>query len=125
MWLEKAGSTSRTTSPCRTRKDAMRKTFSLLAATILLATIVHAESPDRTPRFPTLVEQLQAAHVAPGAGTPLEQLIRENQDFSRLTARDMADRIVPPWLKVYWQKGHPEVNYANSDDPTGGYPLGL
>src|SRR5262249_31061064 len=33
--------------------------------------------------------------------------------------------IVPPWLKVYWRKGHPEANYDNDIDPTGGYPLVL
>ena len=43
---------------------------------------------------------------------------RQNQDFGRLHARDATDSIVPPWLKVYWQKGHPEVNYDNVDDPT-------
>src|SRR5689334_21693902 len=37
----------------------------------------------------------------------------------------MDDTIVPPWLKVYWRKGHPEANYDNDLDPTGGYPLVL
>src|SRR5204862_26964 len=54
-----------------------------------------------------------------------EKLIHANQDFSKLKSRDMDDKIVPPWLKVYWRKGHPEANYDNPNDPTGGYPLVL
>lgn len=71
-------------------------------------------------KFPSLEEQLAKARVKPG--TALDRLIRAHQDFGRLKDRDAGDRIVPPWLKVYWQKGHPEGNYDNPDDPTGGYP---
>jgi hypothetical protein len=73
--------------------------------------------------FAPLGDQLKAAHVR--TGSALEKLIRANQDFSRLKSRDASDKIVPPWLKVYWRKGHPEVNYDNGNDPTGGYPLVL
>src|SRR5581483_1559516 len=68
-------------------------------------------------------DQLKKAHAK--AGSALDKLIRQNQDFSKLKAHDAADPIVPPWLKVYWRKGHPEVNYDNDNDPTGGYPLVL
>jgi len=87
------------------------------------ATNLFAASPQGNPKFPPVEEQLKAAHVKPGSA--LEKLIRENQDFGKLKDRDATDRIVPPWLKVYWRKGHPEVNYDNPNDPTGGYPLVL
>ncbi len=74
----------------------------------------------KVPKFPSLEEQLKAAHAIPGSA--FEKLIRANQDFGRLHARDAADDIVPPWLKVYWQKNHPEGNYDNENDPSGGYP---
>ena len=105
----------------------MNKAFSVLAALFLFATIAGAAAPQASPqagaKFPPLEAQLKAAHAIPGS--ELDKLIRANQDFGRLHARDAADAIVPPWLKVYWQKGHPEVNYANDNDPTGGYPLVL
>jgi hypothetical protein len=91
---------------------------------LLFAAVVSAALPPQAnpPKFPSLADQLKSAHAKPGSA--LEKLIRDNQDFSRLKARDAADTVVPPWLKVYWQKGHPEVNY-DTDDPTGGYPLVL
>ena len=77
--------------------------------------------------WPTLAEQLQQDYygfkVAPG--TALEQLIRENQDFARLRADEMTDkRGLPPWLRVWWRKAHPEVKYT-AEDAAGGYPLVL
>jgi hypothetical protein len=78
--------------------------------------------PQANAKFPSLDEQLKKAHAKPGS--KLEKLIKDNQDFSKLKPRDTDDTIVPPWLKVYWQKGHAEVNY-DTDDPTGGYPLVL
>lgn len=74
----------------------------------------------KVPKFPSVEEQLKAAKAKPGSA--FEKLIRANQDFGRLKARDAEDKVVPPWLKVYWQKGHPEGKYDNPDDPTGGYP---
>jgi hypothetical protein len=73
--------------------------------------------------FPALADQIKDAHAKPGSA--LDKLIRDNQDFSHLKDRDATDQIVPPWLKVYWRKGHPEANYDNANDPTGGYPLVL
>jgi hypothetical protein len=103
----------------------VKKSFTLLSIAFLFMTsIAIAAPPPGTPaKFPALEEQLKKAHARPGSA--LEKLIRENQDFGRLKARDAHDSIVPPWLKVYWQKGHPEVNYDNANDPTGGYPLVL
>jgi pre-peptidase len=103
----------------------VKKISPLLGIVLLLVTtIASAALPPQAnpPKFPTVAEQLQAAHAKPGSA--LEKLIHGNQDFARLQPRDAADKIVPPWLKVYWQKGHPEVNYK-TDDPTGGYPLVL
>jgi len=31
---------------------------------------------------------------------------------------------LPPWLRVYWRKHHPDDQYL-PNDPTGGYPLAL
>src|SRR5437870_1442653 len=85
--------------------------FSLLSASSTLA---------QNPHWPTLDEQLRNAHVAKGSS--LEKLIRENQDFKLLRADEVADRHgLPPWLKVFWRKGHPEATYSAAD-PTGGYP---
>jgi len=103
---------------------SVKKVFSLLAALCLLATALSANVvPNPHAKFPDLAQQLKDAHAKPGSA--LDKLIRANQDFSRLDPRDASDTIVPPWLKVYWQKGHPEVNYHNPIDPTGGYPFVL
>ena len=102
----------------------MKKIFALTGFVFLFAAIASAALPPQAnpPKFPSLPDQLKAAHAKPGS--TLEKLIKDNQDFTRLKPRDAADQIVPPWLKVYWQKGHPEVNY-DTDDPTGGYPFVL
>jgi hypothetical protein len=106
----------------------MKRISLVLAALFLTATLGYAQGPPTTPpgqarRFPSLDEQLKNAHVVPGS--ELEKLIKKNQDFSKLKDKDADDPIVPPWLKVYWRKGHPEANYDNDNDPTGGYPLVL
>ena len=102
----------------------MKKSLSLLALVFLFAITAGAAPPEgKGPKFPALAEQLKAAHAKPGSA--LEKLIRDNQDFSKLKAKDAEDKVVPPWLKVYWRKGHPEANYDNLNDPTGGYPLVL
>jgi hypothetical protein len=100
----------------------VKKTLLLLAVVSLLASPI-ASAQGSSNRFPALADQLKAARVTPGS--ELDKLIRANQDFAKLKTRDTNDRIVPPWLKVFWQKGHPEVNYDNPNDPTGGYPLVL
>ena len=99
----------------------MKKTSTLLAIIFLFSTIAQAASSNR--KFPTLDDQLKGAHAKKGSA--LEKLIRDNQDFTKLKDKDADDKIVPPWLKVYWRKGHPEANYDNDNDATGGYPLVL
>ncbi|MEO8382955.1 MAG: pre-peptidase C-terminal domain-containing protein, partial [Acidobacteriota bacterium] len=101
----------------------MKKIFALLAFVFLLTATVASAQSQGNGKFPSLDEQLKKAHVK--ANSALDKLIRKNQDFSKLKAKDANDQIVPPWLKVYWRKGHPEANYDNDNDPTGGYPLVL
>jgi hypothetical protein len=73
--------------------------------------------------WPSLQQQITEATVTPGSA--LESLIRANQDFSMLRPEEAKDTLrLPPWLRVYWRKQHPEGNYSASD-PTGGYPLVL
>lgn len=72
------------------------------------------------PQWPTVAQQLAAAKAVPGSA--FEQLIITNQDFSILREDEKTDkRNLPPWLRVFWRKAHPDGNY-NADDPTGGYP---
>jgi Bacterial pre-peptidase C-terminal domain len=101
------------------------KKLSLVAALVffVVTTISGAPAPSpqaKPPKFPALEEQLKKAKAKPGSA--FEKLIKENQDFSKLKAKDADDKVVPPWLKVYWRKGHPNGHYDNEDDPTGGYP---
>src|SRR5260221_10092332 len=102
------------------------KRISLVLVALFLASTIYAQPttpPGQAKKFPSLDEQLKKAHANPGS--ELEKLIKKNQDFTKLKDKDADDTIVPPWLKVYWQKGHPEANYDNANDPTGGYPLVL
>ena len=101
----------------------MKKISLLLGLLLLVTTTLGAATVPpqaKVPKFPSLEEQLEKAHAKPGSA--LDKLIRAHQNFGKLKARDADDTIVPPWLKVYWQKGHPEADYDNPDDPTGGYP---
>jgi len=78
---------------------------------------------ERRPHWPSLEEQLKESKVVPGSA--LEKLIRENQDFDDLRAEEARDKLrLPPWIRVYWRKKHPEYRHA-PHDPTGGYPLAL
>jgi hypothetical protein len=102
------------------------KRISLVLVALFLASSIYAQPttpPGQAKKFPSLEEQLKKAHADPGS--ELEKLIKKNQDFTKLKDKDADDPIVPPWLKVYWRKGHPEANYDNDNDPTGGYPLVL
>jgi hypothetical protein len=74
--------------------------------------------------WPTVEAQLAQEYdrQAVQPGTALEALIRANQDFAMLREDEKIDkRGLPPWLRVWWRKGHPELRYP-ADDPTGGYP---
>lgn len=76
-----------------------------------------------TPKWPTVDEQLSAAKVV--HGSPLHQFILENQDFSLLRPEEASDDLgLPPWIRVYWRRLHPEEEFPGHD-PTGGYPLSL
>jgi hypothetical protein len=101
----------------------VKKVFVFLSVALFSAALASAAPQKPNPHFPTLDEQLKKAHAI--KGSKLEKLIQAHQDFSKLKPRDMEDEVVPPWLKVYWRKGHPEANYDNDNDPTGGYPLVL
>jgi len=72
------------------------------------------------PAWPSVDRQLAHDRVVPRSA--LEALIYENQDFSLLRQGELKDKIgIPPWLRVWWRKSHPEMVYAAAD-PTGGYP---
>src|ERR1051325_4855643 len=103
----------------------VKKNLTLLAIVFAAATIL-APAPSlqaKQPEFPSLADQLKKAKAKPNS--KLAKLIKDNQDFSKLKDKDADDPIVPPWLKVYWRKGHPEADYDNDKDATGGYPLVL
>jgi len=73
--------------------------------------------------WPSVDDQIVAARA--GRGTELERLIRENQDFQMLRPEEARDAVgLPPWVRVYWRKAHPEGQYSASD-PSGGYPRAL
>lgn len=81
------------------------------------------ESSDAEVNWPTIEEQFASADVM--AGTALEQLIRDNQDFDMLRPDELNDNLgYPPWLRVLWRKRHSDGNYS-ADDASGGYPLAL
>ena len=68
--------------------------------------------------WPSIEEQLSEAKVV--RGSALERLIRENQDFRMLRPEEANDGLeLPPWIRVYWRKAHPEGKY------TSGYPRPL
>jgi len=71
------------------------------------------------PRWPSLEQQLSALKVQ--RGSALEQLIKDNQDFSVLLPQEAGDgRPFPPWLRVYIRKTHPELSFSG---PQVEYPL--
>jgi hypothetical protein len=73
------------------------------------------------PQWPSLEHQLDGVP----RGSALEKLIAENQGFELLRGEVAGDRTgVPPWLRAYWRKQHPE-HEDRPDDPAGGYPRAL
>ncbi len=71
------------------------------------------------PHWPTVDEQLAAANAA--RGSALERLIRANQQVEMLRPEEANDKVrLPPWIRIYWRKQHPEAKYIG---PSGGYPL--
>src|SRR5258708_2267914 len=99
---------------------------SIVAAFLLLTlgAVAALAAPAAPPaQWPSVERQLAAAKVLPG--TALERLIPDNQEFQMLRPEELTDhRGLPPWLRVYWRKGHPELVYS-AGDPTGGYPYVL
>ena len=72
------------------------------------------------PRWPSLREQLDSGQIR--RGSALERLIRANQDVALLDPREANDDAdIPPWLRVFWRKNHPDVEHSTVN-PGGGYP---
>jgi hypothetical protein len=94
-----------------------------IATAVVLLTILPPAMGAAAPlpnAWPSVEHQLSQDHVVPGSA--LEQLIRENQDFRLLRRAEAGDTIpVPPWLRVWWRKSHPQGSFSG-DDPAGGYP---
>ncbi|HKV07826.1 MAG TPA: sialidase family protein [Thermoanaerobaculia bacterium] len=92
---------------------------------LLLLTIWPAtQASAARPAWPSLAQQLAKDRVEPGSA--LAKLIAANQDFDKKLRPEEADDLipVPPWLRVYFRKQHPDFE-ARPGDPTGGYPFVL
>jgi hypothetical protein len=101
----------------------MRKALWSVSMSSFVVCLLATGSAQAAPAWPSLRDQLVAGNVFPGS--PLERLIRDNQDFSLLRPDEASDHLgLPPWLRVYWRKNHPELAYGAAD-PTGGYPRAL
>lgn len=102
--------------------------FLICAITLLISSpYLSSKAQKTTDEFPTLQQQLNQEYVGfrVTRNSELEKLIIENQDFSMLRADEINDlRGLPPWIRVWWRKQHPELEYS-ADDPTKGYPLVL
>jgi hypothetical protein len=73
------------------------------------------------PVWPTFEEQLADAKAIPGSA--LEKLIKDNQEVDMLHPAEANDRWkLPPWIRVYFRKKHPEFK---PEGPQVGYPLSL
>jgi hypothetical protein len=72
------------------------------------------------PPWPSVERQLAEAKAP--AGSALEALILANQDFGMLQPEEANDNFdIPPWLRVYWRKAHPELQHPTKN-PGAGYP---
>ena len=76
------------------------------------------------PHWPSVEEQLAAARAIPGSA--FEKFIRLNQDFELLRPGESMHDLVglPPWLRVYWRKQHPDEPHSAAG-PLGDYPESL
>jgi hypothetical protein len=55
-------------------------------------------------------------------GSPLERMIRQNQDFDLLAPEELDDEYpVPLWLRVAYRKQHPEIAFPDKN-PGAVYP---
>jgi hypothetical protein len=81
------------------------------------------DSQSKTVSWPSVEAQLDAAKSA--RGKALEDLIRANQDFHLLDAREANDNFdIPLWLRVLFRKRHPEVQLSTVN-PGASYPEAL
>src|SRR5215213_3081534 len=72
------------------------------------------------PQWPSVQAQIRETNVV--RGSALEKLINENQDFQLLQPEEADDDAgLPPWLRVYWRKMHPELEHPTVN-PGAGYP---
>ena len=86
---------------------------------------------------PSLEQQLKDSRVI--AGSALETLIKQNQDFSILDPSELHDDLpFPLWLRVFVRKTHPEIDFSGGKvrisayherdsllhDPSSGPPRG-
>ncbi len=111
----------------------MKKSI-LVTLTVILCMTVWLSIPSGTSaqkypkeKYPTLRTQLSQSYLGENVqpDSPLAELIAQNQDFDMLRADEFNDkRGLPPWLRVWWRKQHPESLYT-AEDPTKGYPLVL
>lgn len=69
-------------------------------------------------RWPSIEEQLGASNIR--RGSALEQLVKDNQNFTLLRPEEAHDDLgFPLWLRVFVRKAHPEIDFG----PKVGYPL--
>src|SRR5205823_7679837 len=62
----------------------------------------------RALQWPSLQEQLTQDKVV--AGSALDRLIRDNQDFSLLRPEEAHDDLgLPIWFRVLWHKNYPDA----------------
>lgn len=69
---------------------------------------------------PSVATQIRDAKAP--KGSPLEDLIRQNQDLDMLAPSEIDDDYpLPLWLRVYWRKQHPEIEMPEKN-PGAAYP---
>lgn len=110
----------------RTSLSNVFRTALLIFAALLISTTVSAQR-DQGNKYPSLESQLTQKYNGHFVeqDSELAKLIAANQDFEMLRADEFGDkRGLPPWIRVWWRKQHPELEY-NAEDPTKGYPLVL
>jgi hypothetical protein len=98
----------------------MASLVALSAAVSLSSFLAVSPASAGAPEWPSVERQLAKDRIIPGSA--LEALVYKNQEFEMLRTDERDDKIgVPAWLRVWWRKAHPELEYSASD-PTGGYP---
>jgi hypothetical protein len=95
----------------------------VVACSLALAWPAFGQAQQHSPP-PTIEAQFARSRVIQDSA--LSRLIRTNQQFTMLAREELADKRndLPPWLRVYFRKQHPDWKYR-PQDPTRGYPLYL